>query len=229
EESPAYLNYVTPANVVAALNGPNPDPNAPPGQTYAQALALGGVNVNDYISNGHNRSAPKNEWQPRLGFSYDLNGDEQHVIFGGAGRAYDRDLFDYLQLEQTKQALSEFTYYFADPTGACHLGSTPCIAWDPKYLTGLDTLLPLAAASNVGKEVDLINNNLKAPYSDQFSIGMRNKVGDWNTSAAFVRILSYDGFAFTLGNRYPDGAFWHSCGANCASQPWGNGVPGFGA
>ncbi|HSE11638.1 MAG TPA: TonB-dependent receptor, partial [Rudaea sp.] len=49
EESPAYLDYVTPANVVAALNGPNPDPNAPPGQTYAQALALGGVNINDYI------------------------------------------------------------------------------------------------------------------------------------------------------------------------------------
>ncbi len=89
-----------------------PDPNAPGGQTYAQTLALGGVNVNDYISNGHNRSAQKNEWQPRLGFSYDLNGDEQHVVFGGAGRAYDRDLFDYLQLEQTKTALPEPTIYF---------------------------------------------------------------------------------------------------------------------
>ena len=55
EETPAFLDYVTPANVVAALNGPNPDSNAPAGQTYAQALALGGVNVNDYISTGHNR------------------------------------------------------------------------------------------------------------------------------------------------------------------------------
>ena len=228
EESPAYLDYVTPANVVAALNAPNPDPTAPAGQTYAQALALGGINVNNYISNGHNRSAPKNEWQPRLGFSYDINGDEQHVVFGGAGRAYDRDLFDYLQLEQTKQALSEFTYFFQDGYCNCHLNNTPCIAFDPKYLQGLQNLLPLAAASNVGKEVDLINNNIKAPYSDQFSIGMRNKVGDWNTSAAYARINSKDGFAFTLGNRYPDGAFWHSCGAGCASQPWGNGVPGFG-
>jgi outer membrane receptor protein involved in Fe transport len=224
EESPAYLDYVTPANVVAALNAPNPDSHAPPGQTYAQALALGGVNINDYISNGHNRSAKKNEFQPRLGFSYDINGDEQHVVFGGAGRAYDRDLFDYLQLEQTKQALSEFSYYFQDANGNCHLNSTPCIAWDPKYLNGLENLSPLAAASNVGKEVDLINNNLKAPYSDQFSIGMRNKVGDWNTSAALARINSKDGFAFTLGNRYPTGAFWMGGG-----QPWGNGVPGFGS
>ncbi|HET7063500.1 MAG TPA: TonB-dependent receptor [Rudaea sp.] len=224
EKSPAYLDYVTPANVVAALNAPNPDSHAPPGQTYAQALALGGVNINDYISNGHNRSAQTDEWQPRLGFSYDLNGDEQHVIFGGAGRAYDRDLFDYLQLEQTKQALSEFTYYFQDASGHCHNNSTPCIAWDPKYLNGLENLSPLAAASNVGKEVDAINNNLKAPYSDQFSIGMRNKVGDWNTSAAYARINSKDGFVFTLGNRYPNGAFWMNGG-----QPWGNGVPGFGA
>jgi outer membrane receptor protein involved in Fe transport len=229
EDSPAYLNYVTPADVVAAFQKPNPDSTAPAGQTYAQALALGGVNVNNYISNGNNRSAQKNEWQPRVGFSYDLNADEQHVVFGGAGRSYDRDLFDYLQLEQTKQALSEFTYYFMDPvTGACHNNSTPCIAWDPKYLNGLENLTPLVQANTVGKEVDLINNNIKAPYSDQFSLGMRNKVGDWNTSAAVAHIISKDGFVFTLGNRYPDGAFWHSCGATCNSQPWGNGVPGFG-
>ena len=28
------------------------------------------------------------------------------MIFGGAGRAYDRTLYDYLQLEQTKFALA---------------------------------------------------------------------------------------------------------------------------
>ncbi|MHB1272414.1 MAG: TonB-dependent receptor [Rhodanobacter sp.] len=224
EKNPSYLNYVTPANVVAALNGPNPDPNAPPGQTYAQALALGGVNVNDYISTGHNRKAQKNEFQPRLGFSYDLNGDQDHVIFGGAGRAYDRDLYDYLQLEQTKAALPQSTVYFQDPaTGACHNNGTPCFAWDPKYLNGLGNLQALLASSNAGQEVDAINNNLKAPYSDQFSIGMRNRLGDWNTSAAVARILSYNGFAFTLGNRYPNGAFFKN-----NSQPWGNGVPGFG-
>ena len=70
ENTPAYLDRVTPANVVAAFN--TQDPNAPPGQTYAQTLALGGVNINDYISNGHNRSAPTNEIAPRFGVSYDL-------------------------------------------------------------------------------------------------------------------------------------------------------------
>ncbi len=224
EKNPSYLDYVTPANVVAAFNSQDPAAGAPVGQTYAQSLAKGGVNVNDYISNGHNRSAYKGEIQPRFGFSYDLNGDQEHVIFGGAGRAYDRDLYDYLQLEQTKSALPQRTVYFQDPaTGDCYKAGTPCFAWNPNYLNGLGTLQSLVSSSNTGQEVDLINNKLKAPYTDQFSIGMRNKIGDWNTSAAVARILSYDGFAFTLGNRYPDGSFWQN-----GSQPWGNGVPGFG-
>src|SRR3984885_3076129 len=81
EKNLGYLDFVTPANVVAALNGP--DPNAPAGQTYAQTLAKGGININDYISNGQNRSAYKGEFQPRLGFSLDLNADQRHVVFGG--------------------------------------------------------------------------------------------------------------------------------------------------
>jgi outer membrane receptor protein involved in Fe transport len=224
ERTPSYTNFVTPANVVAALN--SQDPNGPAGQTYAQSLALGGIDVNDYISTGSNRHAYKGEWQPRLGFSYDLNGDEAHVIFGGAGRAYDRDLYDYLQLETTKSALPQYTIYFRDPaTGLCHRDSTPCYDWDPNYLNGLANLQALLGpSSNAGTEVDLLNNHLKAPYSDQFSLGMRNQIGDWNTSATVARILSHDGFVFTLGNRYPDGAFFQN-----NSQPWGNGVPGFGS
>jgi outer membrane receptor protein involved in Fe transport len=223
EKNLGFLNYVTPANVVAALNGP--DPSAP-GQTYAQSLALGGVNVNDYISNGHNRKAPTNEIQPRLGFSVDLNADQRHVVFGGYGRSYDRDLYDYLQVEQTKQALPYYSVYFPNPGGTIPPNGcfgAPCVAWNPAYLTGLSNLQALVGSSNLGAEVDAINNNLKVPYSDQFSIGMRNTLGEWNTSAAIARIISKDGFVFTLGNRYPSGAFWVNGG-----QPWGHPVPGFG-
>jgi outer membrane receptor protein involved in Fe transport len=219
-----FLNYVTPASVVAAYGAQ--DPNAPAGQTYAQTLANGGVNINDYISNGHNRKAYTGEFQPRLGFAFDINADQQHVIFGGYGRSYDRDLYDYLQVEVTKAALPEYTVYFPNAAATAANGciGTPCIAWDPKYLGGLPNLQPLVASSAAGAEIDAVNNNLKVPYSDQFSIGIRNKVGDWNTSAAVARILSKDGFVFTLGNRYPSGAFFMNGG-----QPWGNGVPGFGS
>ncbi|MGA9332809.1 MAG: TonB-dependent receptor [Rudaea sp.] len=221
EKTPSYLNYVTPANVVDAFN--SQDPNAPAGQTYAQTLALGGVDINDYIGTGHNRSQPKNEWQPRLGFSYDINGDEQHVVFGGIGRAYDRDLYETLQVEQTKSVLSQPTLFFNTPLSPCTVGVNNCFAYDPSFLD-ISTLQALVAGTNTGKEVDMVNNHLKAPYSDQLSIGMRNSVGDWNTSAAIAEIRSHDGLVFTLGNRYPDGSFWKN-----GSQPWGNGIPGFGS
>ncbi|MDE3072375.1 MAG: TonB-dependent receptor, partial [Pseudomonadota bacterium] len=221
EETPSYLNFVTPANVIAAFN--SQDPNAPAGQTYAQSLAKGGVNVNDYVSTGNNRSAPKNNFAPRLGFSYDLNGDEDHVIFGGIGRSYDRNLYEALQVEQTKSALSQPTIQFNTPLKPCTVGINSCYAWNPAYLD-IANLQALVAGTNTGKEVDLVNNHIKTPYSDQFSIGMRNKIGDWNTSAAIARINSYDGLVYTLGNRYPDGSFWKN-----GSQPWGNGIPGFGS
>lgn len=227
EKNPSYTGFVTPQNVVDALY--SQDPSAPAGQTYAESLAKGGVNVRDYISNGHNRSNFKDAWQPRLGFSYDIFNDEKHVIHGGAGRSYDRNLYNYLQLETTKSALPQYTFYFdRNGDGACSVGAISsgptCIAWDPSYLNGLPNLQGLLQSSNTGTEVDLLNNNLKVPYSDQFSIGMSNAIGDWLTDVTLVHISYHHGFAFTLGNRYPNGAFFQN-----QAQPWGNAVPGFGS
>ena len=73
----------------------------------------------------------------------------------------------------------------------------------------------------------MINNNIKTPYSDQFSLGMRNALGDWNSSVSVVHIESHDGIVFTLGNRYPDGTF-RPAGTTWGGQPWGFGIPGFG-
>ena len=99
--------YVTPADRVASLSvlddavgtdgTSSRVPGVPvtPGQTYAQSLAKGGVNINDYIANGSSRKAFKGAIQPRVGFSYDINGDKNLVVFGGAGRAYDRTIADY--------------------------------------------------------------------------------------------------------------------------------------
>jgi hypothetical protein len=221
ELTPSYLDHVTPANVIAGFN--SQDPNAPPGQTYAQSLALGGVNINDYISNGHNRTAATGEIQPRFGVSYDLDGDQKHVVFGGAGRSYDRDLFDYLQVEETKAALPQYTINFNVPERPCILSPT-CVPFDPRYLNGLSSLQSLVAASTVGQEQDMINNHLRVPYSDQFSVGMRNRFGDWNTSATVARVLSKDGFVFTLGNRLPNGQFWLN-----GNAPFDYTIPGFGS
>ncbi|WCE04793.1 TonB-dependent receptor [Pseudoxanthomonas sp. JBR18] len=224
EKVPSYLDYRTPQAVIDAFN--TQDPNGPAGQTYAQSLALGGVDVNDYISTGNNRKADKGNIAPRLGFSYDFNGDQTWVLFGGAGRSYDRNLFDYLGLEQVKGALSSYTIRFSDSSG-CTPAPQDCVAWDPAYLSGIDAVSGLVVdpTSRSGTEIDMLNNDLKTPYSDQFSLGLRHALGDWNFSGTLAYVHSKDGFAFTLGNRYPDGSFFNNpqlCGATDPgfSQAW---------
>lgn len=223
EQTPGYENYKTPADLVTALqgwsniHGPNVD-----------------YDINDFISTGNNRDAFKGAWQPRLGFSYDLFADQRHVIFGGAGRSYDRNLFDYLALEQSKSTFPRYSYTFNTTSHPCVPGTNRCLDWDPSYLDPEVLYALVAANPNLGSEVNLINNDLKTPYSDQFSIGMRNTFGvwghDWNTSATVARIESHDGIQFALGNRWPDGSFRNPAvpGATWGSQPWGFPIPGYG-
>jgi outer membrane receptor protein involved in Fe transport len=229
EKTPSYLNYVTDPDVVAAIY--SQDPNAATGQTYAQTLALGGIDISNYISNGSNRHAFKDAWQPRVGFSYDLSGDEKHVLFGGAGRSYDRNLFDYLSLEQITSTYGSYTYSVNTAGHPCTVGVNSCVDWDDSLLqqSTLDGLV--AGSPTVGREIDLLSNNLKVPYSDQFSLGIRDSFQmlghDWNSSVTLQRIVSKDGFAFLLGNRLPDGSFFEP--GTISGSPWDNGVPGYGS
>lgn len=218
EKNPSYLDFRTPQFFLDMLAT-----EIAPGMTYGESLGLSSdpnvaIDINDYISTGNNRKEQTDTFQPRLGFAYDIGADQAHVIFGGAGRAYDRTLYDYLQLEQTKFTLATTEMRFNTTDHPC-AASASCITWDPAFASDPNALPALL--SGTAGEIDLINNDLKVPYSDQFSLGMRNRLGDWNTSASVSRILSKDGFVFTLGNRYPNGDFWQN-----RSQPWGNSPPG---
>jgi len=236
EKNPSYLDNKTPQFVIDSLNqlvdadGPGPGTALVP---YRDTLGASNdpnvrINIDDYLSNGNNRKAQKDEIQPRFGFSYDIGADQQHVIFGGAGRSYDRTLYDFLQLEQTKFALATVDVRFnaADgvPGHACVDNGVSCRTWNPAFLT--DPNLLVAPFNGQAGEIDLINNDLAVPYSDQFSLGIRNKLADWNTSVAVTRVNSYNGFLFRLGNRYPNGEFWDPV---ARSQPWGNSLPGLGS
>jgi outer membrane receptor protein involved in Fe transport len=212
EEIPGYLDHQTRPELAAALRN----------WTNIQNTDY---DIENFISDGSNRDAFKDAWQPRVGFSYDVAGDEEHVVFGGAGRAYDRNLFDYLALERLKGTFPSYTFNFNTPGHPC-TGAT-CLEWDPSYFDP-DNLAALVAANpNLGGEVNMIANDLKTPYSDQFSIGMRNVLGDWNNSVTLSHIRSHDGIVFTLGNRYPDGSF-RPQGTTWGGQPWGFPIPGYG-
>ena len=240
EKVPLFNDYITPANEVAALNSPGLASNGySPTVTYAQLLAKSfpgdpATNINDYISTGSNRKSPTNQFQPRFGFAYDINADQHNVIFGGYGRSYDRTLFNQLSYETTKVGLyNNPQIYFPSPFtndsfGPCATAANVnpaahCYGWNPTYLTaaGLATI-PVNPSSH---EVDLINNNIKSPHSDQFSIGFRTRLGDWDAALTFSDIKSYDALLGHLGNRYPDGSYYSNQGA-----PWGaSGPVGFGS
>ncbi|HEY1225914.1 MAG TPA: hypothetical protein VGF26_01205, partial [Ramlibacter sp.] len=109
------------------------------------------------------------------------NGDQNTVIFGGAGRAYDRTM--------ANQALDELQHN-ASPGG----------------------------------EIWMIRNNMKQPYTDQFSLGVRQAVGQWNTEIGYIDSRSHDQFNWFGGNRDPKGGW----GNQSPIDPlWGS-VPGYG-
>jgi len=219
EKSPGFENYVTPPDLVAALRG-------------WSNLANADYDIEDYISDGSNRKAFKGAWQPRLGFSYDLFADQRHVIFGGAGRAYDRNLFDYIALEQSKSTFPSYTLFFDTPENPCAVGTGSCYAWDPAYYNPEALYALVAANPNLGSEVNLVKNDIKVPYSDQFSLGMRNTFTmmdhDWNTSATLAHVLSHDGILFSLGNRRADGSFYPP-NVSFGNAPFGFPIPGYGS
>jgi outer membrane receptor protein involved in Fe transport len=233
EETPSYLDFVTPADVLAGINSVDTRPGAAPGQTYRQSLALGGVNVDEYISTGGNRDAYDGAFQPRVGFSYDFSEDESLVLFGGAGRAYDRNVFDYLALERSKGTFPRYEFSFNVPGHPCAVGTDPrCLEFDPRFLDRANLEALVAANPNVGREINLINNDLKIPYSDQYSLGLRSRLElwdhTWNTSATVSYVDAQDGIVFLLGNRRGNGSFRENPLAQWEQVPFGNGIPGLG-
>lgn len=219
EQTPSFEDHVTPAKLVSALqNYPNIN------------NANVSYNYRDFISTGNNRDSFKDAIQPRLGFSYDLTGEQRHVIFGGAGRAYNRNQFDYLSFEKYRLAFQRYSYRFNTPGHPCTLSAT-CFNFDPSFLDPAKLSALAAANPNAGSEVFLLKNDIKTPYSDQFSLGIRNSfpfVGhDWNSSMTLQHIRSHDGILFAIGNRRPDGAYAPP-GITFGSGPFGFPLPGYG-
>ena len=220
EKNPSYTDRVLDPGIVAALRG----------WTNIQNTDY---DIEDYISDGSNRKNDKNNFAPRIGFSYDLTGDQRHVIFGGAGRAYDRTIFDYMAREFYGGAFTTYTINFRTPLHPC--SGTACIAFNPALMTP-EGLAAYAAANPVaGGEIQLLNNDFKTPYSDQYSLGMRNSFGlwghDWNSSVTLQHIRSRDNFYMHLGNRRADGSFhqYEAQGQTWGGAPFTPGVPGYGS
>jgi hypothetical protein len=177
-------SYVTPANIVAGLTGKIDS---------------------SYFSNGNNRSQYTNQLQPRLGFSYDLTGSGKSILFGGAGRYYDRLFLNATLDERFRLQYPVYRIEFSPD------GRPGTIQWNPSYLTpaGLHALI---ASGQTSPEIYLLNNNTKPPYSNQWNLGVRQSFGNWVGSLSYNGVRGYHGFT------------WLSASGICCQAL----VPGFG-
>ena len=186
-------NYVTPTRAAALLR-------ALPQNSY--------FNANDYITDGNDRPV-YNMIQPRIGFSYDLFDDQRTVIFGGAGRYFDRNVFNTTLDERFKAQYTIGRFEFS-PDGRPRNGS-PTVIFQPSYLTR-EGLIALQAQAITGlPELFAVKNNAKPPRTDQFSLGVRQKLWrGWSASVTGSYIRGKNGYINVIANRQ-NGGFGFCC------------------
>jgi hypothetical protein len=185
-------SFVTPPAAVAALQSLQAALAGQPGNFF---------NANDYISTGSNRKAFMGAFQPRLGVSYDVFEDQRTVLFAGAGRYYDRNTFRNAAEENLFRQFSNRTFEFSKD-GLPRNGQ-PTILWNPSYLSkaGLDGLIATSVAPN--GELRVVRNDQPPPYTDQFSAGIRQKFGDWQTAFTVTHQESHHLIGYFPANRSP--------------------------
>jgi hypothetical protein len=187
-------DYVTPPNIVAGLKGKS-------FQFDNRTITI----PDEYFSTGSERKPKKNQYQPRLGFSYDIAGNSKSVVFGGWGKYYDRLFLNSTLDERFRLQFPVYRFHFSPN------GDPGTVKWDPSYytLTGLQSLIAQGAAR---PEVYLLSNNTQTPYSTQYNIGYRQAVGDWLASASYNAVRGKHGITYVSAS-----------GTCCAAF-----VPGFG-
>ncbi len=139
----------------------------------------------EYFTDGDDRPAYKGAFQPRLGFSYDLTGKAETVVFGGWGRYYDRVVYNAILDEQFRLQYTSLTFRFSadgqprDGQPDDRLGPDLSDAGGPP---GHHRQRHRAQARGLPDR-----QRHGAALSDQFSAGIRQQFGLVGVSLAYAR------------------------------------------
>lgn len=190
-------DYVTPANIVAALKG--------------KSFAFDGRTISipdEYFSTGNEREPYTNMWQPRFGFTYDFRGDSKSVVFGGWGKYYDRLFLNSTLDERFRLQFPVYRFNFTPAT------------WNPSYLTkaGLQALI---AQGGARPEIYLLSNETKPPYSTQYNVGYRRAFGSWLATLGYNVVRAKRGITYVAASGTCCGAFAPGFGAVIINDPVG--------
>lgn len=157
----------------------------------------------NYITDGNDRDPYLGMFQPRIGFSYDIKGDRSTVLFAGFGRYFDRNVFNNTLDEQFRLQYDTGIFFFS--RDGLPRDGNPTVVWNDSYLTR-EGLLALQATDATGlPELFAVPNNAKPPRTDQFSAGVRQRIGDWQASVTATYISGKNGFTHLFATRNPNG------------------------
>ncbi|HET7662616.1 MAG TPA: TonB-dependent receptor [Rhodanobacteraceae bacterium] len=149
---------------------------------------------NDHFTNYNNKGTAfvdeKNQWEPRLGFSWDVNGDSSLKIYGNAGRYY-LALPDSVAVRAANPSIftnEYFTYNGIDENGI------PQNLKPVGGLNGAPAPGPVSSDHETGSDKDprtVTATDLKAQYQDEFILGFDKTLGNnWVYGAkATYRVL----------------------------------------
>ncbi|PYQ26563.1 MAG: hypothetical protein DMF57_19140, partial [Acidobacteria bacterium] len=167
----------------------------------------------EYFSTGSERKPFKSEFQPRLGFAYDLKGDSKSVVFGGWGKYYDRLFLNSTLDERFRLQFPVYRFSFS-PDGSSG------VKWDPSYFT-IAGLQALIAKGSAHPEIYLLSNNTKPPYSTQYNVGYRQAIGSWLGTASYNVVRGKRGITYVAASGTCCGAFAPGFGAVIINDPVG--------
>jgi outer membrane receptor protein involved in Fe transport len=213
-------DYVTPPNVVAALQSACRTYGQPVGGQTTWCLR-DFLDLDRYTTDGDDRDAYTGMIQPRFGFSWDVSGRAETVIFGGWGLYYDRVILNDIYDEAYRQQYSIFSFCFSadgSPTPNC---SVPAIAWRPEFQSAEGLAGLIASGQSPGPEIWLVPNDMKPPKTEQYTLGVRQKFGRWLTSLSYAGVEGRNSQIQFFGDNPPGTAFNDRFGGNVP-------VPGFG-
>jgi hypothetical protein len=196
-------DYVTPANITAALKGKS-------FQFDGRTITI----PDEFFSTGNEREPYKSMWQPRFGFTYDLRGNSQSVVFGGWGKYYDRLFLNSTLDERFRLQFPVYRFRFSPN------GDPGPVKWDPSYFTkaGLQGLIAAGAAR---PEIYLLSNDTKPPYSTQYNIGFRQAFGSWLASVGYNAVRGKRGITYVSASGTCCAAFAPGFGNIIINDPVG--------
>lgn len=161
-------------------------------------------NPDDYITDGTDRPTFKGAIQPRVGFSYDFFDDQRTVLFGGYGRYYDRNVFNNTLDEQFRLQYAYGNLFFSRD-GRPRTDGTETVQWNDRYLTR-EGLVSLINSAQTGQpELFAVKNDARPPSTDQFSLGVRQRLGVFQASLSGSYVRGRNGYTHLFATRNADG------------------------